>query len=139
VGYKDYEIVLSSGRVVRLQGFHVARTYVGLLEGAPDADYNRRVLASARERVTRLWGDRPTYLIDPEPHSEFLTGRVCVRLPEITYHAWLESGPIDQVFAYSELVVSWFGPYAGETPIPKLVHQAIRDLPWEPLARGCDP
>ena len=43
--YAHYSLSLPSGRIVRLNDFHVSRTYSGLLEGVPDTEYNNKIMA----------------------------------------------------------------------------------------------
>lgn len=56
----EYQTTLASGRVVSLTALHVERTYAGLMEGSPDANYNDRLIEQERRRMTPIWGERPT-------------------------------------------------------------------------------
>lgn len=135
------DFVLASGRVVRLDALHIDCTYADLVDGIPDAKYNEKILARKRQHLEKVWGQRPTHLISPETRTvevKSLFAERGIYLPEITYHAWLTSDPIGGESCGSELVVVWFEHKAAGTGVLGVVERAVRDLPWEQLAKDYD-
>ena len=135
-----YEFRLSSGRLVWLDAVHVSRTYASLLEGSPDDEYNAKLIDRATTALSKTWGERQTHVIPPQTRRITEVGRTYDRFPELRYHAWLTSDPIEDRWCPSELVVCWFGSpeeYRA-TPLFDLVARAASDLPWERLARDFD-
>jgi hypothetical protein len=134
--YTFHDIPLSSGRIVHLDSLHMGRTYADLLQGTPDIKYNETVIARTRRALNGVWGERATHVIPPVSRTIVEAGRKYIRLPELTYYAWLTSGPLrPEWWSASELVVVWFGPRDRDTSIPALVEHAVRDLPWKRLAK----
>jgi hypothetical protein len=88
--------------------------------------------------MTPIWGDRPTYVVPPAIRLITEVGRTYLRLPELIYHLWLTSEPIGADWCASELVVLYFGPPQYNIPIGDIVGQALRDIPWEQVARDFD-
>jgi len=118
---------------------HVCATYAGLYEGTPNADFDAKLVQQARQRAVKYWGERPTHVIPAEYQFETNWGRTFARMPPIEYMAWLTSTAIDNLYADSQLVVIWYGNQELAAGLLDIVSRALKDLPWEQLAGGCDP
>lgn len=130
-----FQFTLNSGRVVQLDDLHIALTYAGLLEGIPDAEYNERLVQQAIRAMVPIWGERPTYLCSPKTRRVTEAGRSYERLPELRYHAWLTSHPMDPRWCDSEVVAIWYGPKEPDVPVRHIVIRDLKDLPWEQCAQ----
>ncbi len=100
----------------------------GLLEGTPDAQYNRRLTERLKATMAPTWGDRPTYMIEPTIRVTTEAGRSHPRLPEVVYHLWLESDPIGEACA-SSLIVLWFGSLQHEGAAAEILTPILNDVP----------
>lgn len=130
-----FKFVMSSGRVVSLDELRIRLTHAGLLEGSPDPEYNQwRVQREVRAPLP-IWGERPTYVCTPTMRRVTEAGRSYDRLPELCYHAWLSSHPIDPSQDGSELVAIWFGPREPDVPLREIVTRALEHIPWEEIAK----
>ena len=128
-------IELATGETVKLEALHLERTYLGLLEGWPNAEGNAEILAEAISRMERLWGERRVHVIAPAVRQE--EGHPL--LPELTLFAWLTSPtPVNPEYMGSELVVVWFAPERPGVSLSALISEAVRDLPWASLAMDFD-
>jgi hypothetical protein len=125
-------VKLSSGQIVHVDAFHLARTYAGLLVGKPTADLNERVLRQEAAAVQRRWGQRPMYLVPPavdqsEPDHP--------RLPDFMLSASLYSHtPAEPGNHGSELVVIWLRPEPGDEPLDEVIAAGVREVPWSLFA-----
>ena len=135
------EFASPSGRRVRVNALHVARTYASLLEGTPDDAYNAALILRAETALNGLWGSRATYVIPPViTLSTEVPGRVYNRLPELRYHAWLTSDALKSGWCASELVLIWFGSPKEfrEKPLIEIADSAASGLEWERWAKDFD-
>ncbi len=87
--------------------FYSYRTYSGCLEGYPPLD---SVYNSIRNRIKKLWGDRPVHIIEPEikiiPKQHHF-GPYDV-LPQWTHIVWAHGPEKDPENHGSHLVIVWF-------------------------------
>lgn len=117
-------IIYDDHRTVRLDSFHVSRTYGGALEGLPKPE---QVYESARKRLGRLWGDARPVLLRESPVDEngFLPSHICM--------AWLNSDALEDGVG-SHLFLIWFTEIGAE-PIPILCMDALDGVEWDQHAK----
>lgn len=133
-------LMLSTKPLVSLTALVMMPTYASLLGGLPDPDSDAGLILQARDRARALWGDRPTHVIVPTYEYAIDAGRAHLRLPPVTYYAWLESDAIQgSTKLCSQLVVIWFGRLGGYSDLMEYVRNSLRSLPWDEVAGGCDP
>jgi hypothetical protein len=125
---------LDSGRTLRLEAFHFSHTYAGLLEGAPDAEYNARLVARTAKRMVSVWGTRRTYVIPPVQRMVTEGGRIHPRLPEFVYHFWLTSKPLADALDGSELLLVFFAMPSEGIEVGNVLRAATEGLQWDKLA-----
>jgi len=112
---------------IRLESFHVHRTYAGTLEGRPSTEHS---IESAKKRAKRLWGERPTLVIPPTLRTTH--GRD--KLPEWEYHLWLDGPPTEpQGFGTHLVVIYW-----SET-LTVNVDDIISQIDWKAHAEDWEP
>jgi hypothetical protein len=129
-------LTLDCGRQVTLDAFDYKRTYLGLLEGRPDAEMNARIIERALDEREGSWGLRKTHLIPPVIDERDPEHPV---MPPACLRAWVWcNDPIDPAFMGSALVVVWFADECHADTIADVVFRAIRGLPWEQLAEDFD-
>jgi hypothetical protein len=129
------ELVLASGRTIRLLALRQWAIYGGLLEGLPTRKINASIIASARTDARERDGNEP-HLIEPVQTSIDYDGRYPfgepARLPRIGCVGTFVSSGRDPVHVTC-LTVIWFQDgYAF--PLSSEAATAIRALDWETLA-----
>lgn len=125
-------ITLVSGRPLVLEALHVQQTYLGLLEGRPNAEINDEVVDELRGQAAKLWGQRRVHVVHPHGASpgDALPAWACV--------GWFSSKPIQPSEGdTSELVVVWFEHSVFEVPLRALAQDRLESLAWEELAEDC--
>jgi hypothetical protein len=136
-------VTLSGGRAVDLMSLSIDETYGTWLEGYPCARVNDMILARLAGRAS----DRslPVHVIQPErahpqDRSPGRQGPVEL-LPELQCMGTFRSGPLipdpDAIMDWSKLTIIWFQPDAA-APIADFVTSAIKDVPWDDLAKDFD-
>jgi hypothetical protein len=135
---KADDIVLPSGHWLSLQELRQYRTYEGLLEGLPTAEWNKQRL----EHLVSEYRDSPypgdPYLIQPaEKPVEYIGGRrypfgTPSALPGVTcIGRFTSTQPArDTATEYSGLVIIWFQEEFA-MPIAPAVSDHLRSLDWE--------
>ena len=127
-------LTLDCGRRISLDAFDYDRTYAGLMEGRPDAEYNAELTERALTGREGTWGKRTVHLIPP---AVDVSDPDHPTLPPVILRAWLICyEPIDKAYMGSELVVVWFAEECHSESIENIVCEAVRELPWDELA--CD-
>ncbi|MGV9890153.1 hypothetical protein [Streptomyces sp. NPDC003395] len=134
-------IVLSSGRSIELTELRLSSTYGGMLEGYPCRRVNDLKVSVLRRTAERAFPATPVHLIAPareypdRPAGPF--GPVEV-LPSVACIGAFRSSAIapdhDPVLYRSSLTVVWLQPTL-DAPSDGHADPALRDLPWEELAR----
>ena len=127
--------ILDCGVRVDMRGFNVSTTYGGLLEGSPNRDLNKLLVARARVEMQPLWGERTTHLIQPAIIED--ARYPC--LPSYYLSVWLISD--EEILGSScgsELVVVWFRGKFDDLPLSAVIAEAVKDLPWKSLASDFD-
>ena len=118
----------------------VSGTYAGLGEGRPTQEMDAELVLAARKAARHRFGEWPCHVILPDlmfvnsPPFHFS------HLPPVRYLALLSSDELpgdDHVM--SMLAVVFFGPDEPHTGILNIAARELRNLPWEDLAKGCDP
>ncbi len=130
------EIVLSSGRRVRLFELRMTTTYGGMLEGRPNARLNEGLIRRLRERTEREFTFTPIHLVPPARAYPDLPSRVgpVELLPAVTCVGSFDSAPLDPAMDGAGLVVMWFQPTA-RVPEGEDADPGLRGIAWEELAR----
>lgn len=109
-----------------VDSLHVTRTYGGCLEGHPSRE---SVFAVAHSGVGKMWGIRPTLLMEP---VEVVKGE----LPPWVWSVWLTDDPINEEWCGSELVVVWFSDQPPGSPVDW--NALRRSIDWKQHARDFD-
>jgi hypothetical protein len=119
---------------IRIDGYHLSRTYAGLLEGKPGHAINQELVEDFTRSLVKVWGPRTTLVIWPEggpvstPTSE---------LPAWTCAAWASSDfSLSEDDHGSELVVVWFEASIANVSIEKCATQVLLSLDWQKHATG---
>jgi hypothetical protein len=128
--------VRAGGLDLHVQSMHVWRTYAGLLEGAPDAELNCRIVRSAGERAATLCGG-PVVTIPPEILDTPFPGRAPARtstfplLPAFTCVAelWCWSTRSEAALA-SALTVVWFADEVTGGALETTLASAVQEVDW---------
>jgi len=132
----NYRFSLTSGRMVTIAALHVSDTS----ESVPRVEYEAQFIESARRYGRVLWKEpRSTYVIPPE-HQLITEGpHVSTRIPPLVYHARLVCYEAFKGDVISELLVIWFGNPEPHTGLLDIVSRAVKDVPWDEIARPCNP
>ena len=127
-----FDITLDSGRVVTVTAINASDTYGGVLLGSPNAEMSASILEAAATAMERVWGPRPTYVINPAGMPMALLPE---RLPLEHWCAWLESGPLHNDNADgSQLVVVWFRDAADALALRDIITAGVHAVAWERFA-----
>ena len=125
---------------IRLEEIETRLTYGGLIEGAPTASWNDRVIGRARERAAERFG-RPVYVLPPEREvSDDVTGfrgEPVEFMPALQCVGLFAGPPTPRAegdWWTTELAVVWF-QHAGETVIHPEAAARLYELPWDELAQ----
>lgn len=129
---KMLKFTLDCGRTVKLDSFHYTRTYLCLLCGLPDEEFNEKLISKAKNEMIPLWGKRKVHVIPPKIDDS----AKYPMLPLTQFFAWLScEEPIFEQNAGSELVVIWFrDEFDDKEPLARIIHEGIRSLSWENIA-----
>jgi len=129
---KMLKFTLDCGKTVKLDSFHYARTYLSLLCGLPDEEYNETLISKAKTEMMPLWGKRKIHIIPPIINKS----AEHPMLPLTQFFAWLSCDePILKQNAGSELVVIWFrDDFTDKEPLERIIHEGIRSVPWDNVA-----
>jgi hypothetical protein len=110
---------LEGGRVAFLDSSHTRRTYGGVLEGRLTRD---QAVELARDSADRMWGSRPTHLI--EEHSG-------PSLAPWTTMYWLSSSPLKGGDGSHVIVIYFHKAHPWEVdPIG-----VLEKIPWDAIAK----
>ncbi|WP_436777335.1 hypothetical protein [Yinghuangia sp. YIM S09857] len=137
-------ITLASRRGIELAELRMSSTYGGMLEGVPTKRVNERLVAARLRIAGNTFSHWPVHLIPPVSTPR---GTMTVRdepieeLPRVACLGAFTSYEIDPAhntgWYFSALVVVWF----QDTPTPpsdESAPEALRNLPWEKLARDLE-
>lgn len=129
------ELMLATGRTIRLMSLRQWVIYGGLLEGLPTRGMNASIIVSARTDARERDGNEP-HLIEPVQTAIEHEGRYPfgepARLPRIGCVGHFVSAGKDPVH-FSCLTVIWF-QHAYAFPLSSEAATALRGLDWERLA-----
>ncbi|NML50264.1 hypothetical protein HHL19_11375 [Streptomyces sp. R302] len=131
------QIVLSSGRRVRLTELRMSSTYGGMLEGYPNKRVNDWKIGWHKERAEREFSSTPVFLVPPVlEYPDTAPGRFgpVEALPAVTCVGVFDSAPLDPAMDGSSLVVVWFQPLP-QVPAGEDADAGLRGIRWEELAR----
>jgi hypothetical protein len=134
-------VVLSSGRSIELSELRLSSTYDGMLEGYPCKPINDMKVGSLLRTAERAFPSTPVHLVPASPECPDQTagafGPVEV-LPAVACVGAFRSTACapdhDPVLYRSALIVAWFQP-TPDIPSGDSADPALRDIPWEELAR----
>ncbi len=123
---------LNNGRNVYVDSFFYDRTYSGLMEGKPTKQINDAFIEDLELRVAGIWGDRKHHVIPPivdesDPEHPQLP-------PVLITVALLSFKPLNDKADSSSLVVSFFCEEITDRPLPKIIYEYVRSIPWDDLA-----
>lgn len=115
--------IAEDGREIRIEMYHLTRTYGGLLEGRPPRD---KMLTAVRERAVRLWGDcRPTVVREPSGD----------KLPEWTVYAWLGSETLADGCGSHLFLIFFVDAMSALGSLPvDVCRDELRNVVWEEKA-----
>jgi hypothetical protein len=142
-----FEVTLQSGRKIEAIDLQVIPTYLGWLDGVPNAEINNGILRGFHKRLgEKSFFGAPVYVVEPErttrdelsPHfeNEFLPAYFLV--------AGFQSSPIvsDKLQASpacrSQLIIGWFQDEALPDPSDGIC-QLLGEVPWRSVAQDYDP
>lgn len=92
---------------IRLDSYHVSRTYAGVYEGRPAAE---DMIESAKRQLEKYWGKDRKVLVFGDEDSDG-------RLGEWQHMAWLTGPEADPENHGSMLFVIWFSGARGSSPV----------------------
>ena len=116
-------LIVLPNREARVDMFHIARTYAGVLEGRPMRD---QMLGPIKQRSIDLWG-RDREIVLKASHGDYF--------PEWTAYAWLSSGAIADGCG-SHLFLIFFVESGEAACLPReLVRRALEGVKWEECAK----
>ncbi|MFD6293237.1 hypothetical protein ACFWFU_00200 [Streptomyces sp. NPDC060235] len=134
-------VVLSSGRTVELSQLRMSSTYGGMLEGYPCKRINDMKLRGVRAEAEQAFSFAPVHLVAPlREYPERTAGAFgpVEVLPSVVCTGVFRSAAVapdlDEVLHRSALIVIWFQP-VPDVPSGEDADPALRDMPWEELAR----
>ncbi|MFC8717157.1 hypothetical protein [Kitasatospora sp. NPDC057198] len=136
------EVLLSSGRSIRLDEVRMSTTYGGMLEGYPCRRVNDWSVEHLRGALTRYYPSIPAHLVEPvrELPEGGHQGRMGPeeRLPAVRCVGLFSSHPVRRGAAdFSQLVVAWYQPGPELTDLAGAV-PGLAELPWDELAEDCE-
>lgn len=134
-------VVLASGRSLDLGELRLSSTYGGTLEGYPCKPVNEVKIKNLLRSAERAFPTAPVHLVPaqreyPDQYAggfgpvEVLPAVACVGV----FRSTALDPAHDPVLYRSALTVVWFQPTA-EVPSGCDAEDALRDVPWEKLAR----
>ncbi|HLH30013.1 MAG TPA: hypothetical protein VKY31_02345 [Terriglobia bacterium] len=136
------QLMLKSGRRITLDGLQQEMTYAGLLEGTPNAEFNKEIVQTALRKAQTVAFHCTPHLIEPTRRDYFRTPgdmssvrRLPEWLPLVTCIGSFKGGrPVrDPKKDISVLTVLWFQEeYALPILEPALSHLVALD--WDSLA-----
>jgi hypothetical protein len=134
-------IVLSSGRSIEISELRLSSTYGGMLEGYPCKPVNDLKVRGLLRTAARAFPATPVHLVPPSREYPDQTagafGPVEV-LPAVACIGAFRSTALapghDPMLYRSALTVVWFQP-TPDVPSGDSADPALRDIPWEELAR----
>jgi len=142
---KHSEILLHSGRIIRLSSLEQTRTYAGLMAGTPNTERNDRIVARQLDVALKISGHahvipphRRDYLSKPGDMDVFRDNRwagVPEWLPAVQCIAEFLSDAFDPADDESRLTLVWFQDDFA-LPITEPALSLIQELDWEKLAGG---
>jgi hypothetical protein len=134
-------VVLASGRSLDLRDLRLSSTYGGTLEGYPCKPVNEVRIKSLLRSAEQAFPLAPVHLVPPprEYPDQYAGGFGPVEvLPAVACVGVFRSTALDPahdpVLYRSALTVVWFQPTA-QVPSGCDTEPALRDVPWEELAR----
>ncbi|MGW4693214.1 hypothetical protein ACWEO1_12600 [Kitasatospora cineracea] len=133
------EVLLSSGRSIRLDEVRMSATYGGMLEGYPCRRVNDRSVKHLRDAAARQYPSLPVHLVEPvrEHPEDGIRGGLGPeeRLPAVRCVGLFSSHPVvGRAGAdFSQLVVAWYQPGPELSGLVESV-PGLAGLPWEELA-----
>ncbi|MFF4343515.1 hypothetical protein ACFY00_26730 [Kitasatospora sp. NPDC001540] len=136
------EVLLSSGRSIRLDEVRMSPTYGGMLEGYPCRRVNDWSIRNQRSAVARQYPSIPAHLVEPvrEHPEDGIRGGLGPeeRLPLVRCVGLFSSRPVGSGDAdFSRLVVAWYQPGPELADLAAAVPGLV-DLPWDELAEDCE-
>ncbi|GLW55911.1 hypothetical protein [Kitasatospora phosalacinea] len=136
------EVLLTSGRSIRLDEVRMSTTYGGMLEGYPNRRINDWSVEHLRGAAARQYPSIPVHLVEPvrEQPEDGHQGRMGPeeRLPPVRCVGLFSSYPISRGAAdFSQLVVAWYQPGPELSGLAEGV-PGLAGLPWEELAQDCE-
>ncbi|RKE21510.1 hypothetical protein [Streptomyces sp. TLI_171] len=136
------QVLLSSGRSIRLDEVKMSSTYGGMLEGYPCPRVNDWNVEYLRGAAARQYPSLPVHLVEPvrEQPEDGYQGRLGPeeRLPAVRCVGLFSSRPARRADAdFSQLVVVWWQP-GPELSAPAEAVPGLAELPWEELAEDCE-
>ena len=123
-----------TGHSLRVEAFHIAPTYSGLLEGFPNDEINAGEVAACRQQIEALYGrGRPIHVLPPVVSLK----RGHPHLPPVTCWVWLTSNqPVrDANQDGSHLFLIWFSDADSNQTLQNLIAAAAQDLVWALVAQ----
>ncbi|MER7770615.1 hypothetical protein [Kitasatospora sp. NPDC096140] len=138
------QVVLGSGRSVKLSSLRMAETYDGLLMGYPTREMNDAIVAGAVKQAEKDYPSPPVHLVEPPRVPRELrraTFGPMEELPHVLCTGLFTSEPVDpeldSVLHFSRLVVVWF---QSDADLPSLGRTApgLCDVPWAEKAEDLE-
>ncbi|MFI7408178.1 hypothetical protein ACIBU0_05855 [Streptomyces sp. NPDC049627] len=135
-------IVLTSGRSLYLSELRMSSAYGGMLEGYPCKPVNdKKIKGLVRDAAELTHSSVPVHLVPPPREYpdqyagafgpvEVLPAVACVGV----FHSTALDADHDPVLYRSALTVIWFQP-TPHVPSGCDAEEALREVPWEELAR----
>lgn len=137
-------VVLTSGRSLDLSELRFSSTYGGMLEGYPCRPVNDLKIKGLVRAAEQARPSAPVHLVPPprEYPDQYAGGFGPVEvLPQVACVGGFHSTPLDRghdpVLYHSALTIIWFQrtPYM---PSGFDAEEALREVPWEELARDLE-
>jgi hypothetical protein len=122
-----FELKLRNSRLIHLDNLFVSETYAGLLEGKPNADLNKTILADTNYS-DKLWPSIPNWTLGLEyyhAHLDLPLSRFVCRALFVSY-----TSAKNKEMDGSQMVIVWY-----QEKFPPLIEDRnkawLEDLPWE--------
>lgn len=131
------QVVLLSGRSIKLSDVRLFSTYDNLVEGYPCARFNDMKINALLRGAERDHPGTPIHLVDPPrtyPDTEKGPWGPVEILPEVCCVGTFHSTPTDPDLYRSSLTVIWFQP-SPKIPSGTDADPRLRAVEWEELAR----
>lgn len=126
----NLKIKLATGKVVKLEAFHLTKTYGGLMLGHPTIEINKDIIRNIS--YPKSWGLRKSVY---DRTNWYLSKEI---LRPTTYCAWLTSAESiddkEKKFDGSELIVIWIGNEPNNETIEELIVSGLGMFEWEKYA-----